>query len=1077
MLKQLKTTQLFVRGYAWRMWSKDLLQQLLQIAFGFLLLVLALDIWQFLVPMPWPLKLLLLSLFALYVIWRTINLMTSGLQIWQFNKHTCDHYFRELTNVSKDFNSWYSAWLLGQQYSRRQDPLLLAAIEQKVANLSVPALPEQRFYPRQQLMSLALVFAFFALWFVVSGNSLPAVVQSAFRLSPAATTKPFQIDFSKLAYQQVENDTLIVEAKQAADVAAMPIEFVIEAQSGTFAFVEARKMGNTYRMEIAKPAGNYRLSAREKIAKTIIATTDLTFIARPFIVSYRLELVPPAYTGLSSTRLTNRGNLQILPGSLLRLSGVSNKPLEAARIVYPNSSATTLQIDSVIFTGQRVLRRETAWQIHLQDTDSLTFISQPAFALRYSTDAKPLIRIVIPEGDVRLLDKEGLQLQYLAEDDFGVANVDLFFRVHRPGLGWDEMRRVDLPLAEKNSQRLEAAYNWDFTHLGLFSGETVVYFLRAADNNNVDGPGFGYSDTLRIHIPSMADQLFAQEQAAADMDSALTMLQDQVSTLDQQTDRLRRELLQKERFDFQSKAEAKEFIKSQRELQAAAGRLQEKLNNRLEELEKQSAISATTLEKYKELQEMVNQLLDPELKAALQKMEELIDKEDAAQFSAQMQRFDNREFAEEIERMHRLLKNLEAERRLGQFQEAWNELANKQSDVSDSLANEKWQEAGQLEQSIARETTNVEKFQETLVADSLFLDDEASLVPDVRKLAQQIEQKANTSATQSDMLSQKFSQRAQTAAEQQSQFQEAMKVDLLAQIEKLIEQSLAISIRQQEKREETARWTSFSRDHYMLARTQKELSQQMRQLRQHIAELAGQTFLLPKTVFVWSEEASRAMLAAAKQLSQRQLVAAKNQQKLAQTKVNSLILQLLETEGQMRSSASGTGMESFMKMMQQMSGMQGAVNAEGMQLFQQQGRGQGSLQQLAARQRAVRDALRKAAENNAGGSANAAKIDQIEEEMSALSEALASGRLDAEIIARQQRLFEFMLDSQKSMRQQQFSQQRESLSARPYVLIKPQSAGDPGPIETWEDYFLPLQKEKVPTQSRKALREYYENLP
>jgi len=166
-----------------------------------------------------------------------------------------------------------------------------------------------------------------------------------------------------------------------------------------------------------------------------------------------------------------------------------------------------------------------------------------------------------------------------------------------------------------------------------------------------------------------------------------------------------------------------------------------------------------------------------------------------------------------------------------------------------------------------------------------------------------------------------------------------------------------------------------------------------------------------------------------------------------------------------------------MDMMQKMSGMQGQLNNEGLQLFQQGGGSSGEIQQLGARQRAIRKALEEAMDKTTGNNGMSGRMDQVAEEMKKVADLLDQGKLNSQILKRQQKLFNRLLDSQKSIRQKELSKKRESESAKPYIVTKPHGSIDKNVnIETWERYYKALMKHQFRDQILQQVRQFYEKI-
>jgi hypothetical protein len=114
-----------------------------------------------------------------------------------------------------------------------------------------------------------------------------------------------------------------------------------------------------------------------------------------------------------------------------------------------------------------------------------------------------------------------------------------------------------------------------------------------------------------------------------------------------------------------------------------------------------------------------------------------------------------------------------------------------------------------------------------------------------------------------------------------------------------------------------------------------------------------------------------------------------------------------------------------------MSGMQGQLNQESMSLFQagQQGRMQLSadnLARLAAQQGMIKNSLEQLSDESGSRRDILGRLDELGGEMEEVIRQLQAQNLDRKVIERQERILSRLLDAQKSVREKEYSRQREA---------------------------------------------------
>jgi hypothetical protein len=144
--------------------------------------------------------------------------------------------------------------------------------------------------------------------------------------------------------------------------------------------------------------------------------------------------------------------------------------------------------------------------------------------------------------------------------------------------------------------------------------------------------------------------------------------------------------------------------------------------------------------------------------------------------------------------------------------------------------------------------------------------------------------------------------------------------------------------------------------------------------------------------------------------------------------LNAAAYQLLHARGDVSSSKSGSGLADAIERMNQLAKQQGGLGKEGAGLLPMAGNGavREQLRQLAGRQRAMADELQKLrAQGELPGAG------ELASEAEDLARRLESGRIDRQLVERQERLFRRMLDAGRTLegREEDDRKERTSVTA------------------------------------------------
>lgn len=142
--------------------------------------------------------------------------------------------------------------------------------------------------------------------------------------------------------------------------------------------------------------------------------------------------------------------------------------------------------------------------------------------------------------------------------------------------------------------------------------------------------------------------------------------------------------------------------------------------------------------------------------------------------------------------------------------------------------------------------------------------------------------------------------------------------------------------------------------------------------------------------------------------------------------LNAAAYQLVRARGDVQGAGSGSGLAEALERMAQLAQQQGGLGQQGAGLLPMAGNGaiQEQLRQLGAKQRALAEELQKLK----GGGANMPGAGEMSDEAKDLARRLEGGRLDRQVVERQERLFRRMLDAGRTLQGKEEDQRKERQS-------------------------------------------------
>ncbi len=781
----------------------------------------------------------------------------------------------------------------------------------------------------------------------------------------------------------------------------------------------------------------------------------LTPVDPLFVNTFTLEVTYPPHTGLPPEEYQNEVPALAIPaGTHFRVRGEGSRDIGAGSLTDGDGRAVMrFELQGTRFEGSWVPARSGSYAWTFTDAaGGEAAVQPPTLEIEVVPDLAPAIMIVYPGVDTIMPVNLRQPLVIQTQDDYGVARVEIVVRrISAAGeAGEPVVHGVELA----GSAGAIVRPVLDMSAWTLSPGDTIRYRARAVDNN--PAPQTGESAEYALWIGGVTD---LERAAQEELDRA-------AENMEELAEEARR--AEEESRDLQARSEAEAGREGNREGQAQFEDREEIAQALEEQREMMQAVDSLQRE-LEELRDALRDagLADPELQEQVRDLEQLLeqvapeeDQDALARLEEQLSQMDPDELAKALEQMaldqERLRQRLEDS--LEQFREAAldqdfratgkeaEELAEEQEILARAMA-EGGDPEFRAEQQAALEA-DAEALQQRLEQLQQRLDEagEQSAGAGVQEARHQLSQarqqmqQARQMAMQGQQ--QNAGQQAQQAAgdlsevsqqlnqahmQMQMQQMEAMR----AALGQTAADALALARRQSELRDEMQ--GASATELVGLRADEAAIAQGLRNLADNYAEgtemaAPGARDLLA-AVGRAMEELDGTIEAMESPRSQGPLPTAEAE-KVVRTlnEVARMAMTSGQQQGQAQSMASAS--EQMMQQMQELAQQQGEIMQDAsaltpMRLGEETMREQ--VEEMAGRQEEVAEELRDMAEQERGEETNPlGDLSSFAEEARQLAEALAQGRLDPEVIRRQERLFHRLLDAGRTLERDEESEERES---------------------------------------------------
>jgi len=234
----------------------------------------------------------------------------------------------------------------------------------------------------------------------------------------------------------------------------------------------------------------------------------------PLIGEMRLTYTYPAYAGLPARVVeVSTGDIVALKGTLVQ---IATRPLRSARegrlLLGDQGEAGEVPVSLAggLLRASLVVREATSYRVWLSPLLGRPVREARAHRIVVEADRPPDVDIMGPADRLELPTPRPVEVAYSARDDFGLATIDLVYRIND-----GPEHRVPLEDAA-GARSAQAKTLFEPTAEALGPGARIAYRIEAKDRDDVSGAKTGSSRTLILVIHNPRENL--DEQLARERD-------------------------------------------------------------------------------------------------------------------------------------------------------------------------------------------------------------------------------------------------------------------------------------------------------------------------------------------------------------------------------------------------------------------------------------------------------------------------------------------------------------------------------------------------------------------------------
>ncbi len=837
---------------------------------------------------------------------------------------------------------------------------------------------------------------------------------------------------------------------------------------------------------------------------------EILVIDRPILKTLDLEITSPSYSNIPKAVQKDNGNVQALVGSKVAFNISSTKKLKEAKLEFADSSIVELKVDEALASGNISVKKDNSYKIQLIDENGNSNLAPITYQVKALFDAFPVIELVSPNQNTSLSNDNRISLVAKASDDYGFSRLMLNYRLSASKYEQpqSDFSSIEIPV-DKSQLEININYVWNLTQMYLAVDDVVTYYLEIFDNDNVNGPKSARTQTLTVRVPSLdeilndADQL--QAQSETELEQVLKDAEDLKKTLEEIDKELKKD---DQKLSWEEKQKIENALDKYQELQDKVDKVNDQLGDMKQNLQENNLLSKETMEKYMELQKLMDEMTSEEMKKAMERLQDVLKDMNRNMTQEQLQnlKMDEERFKKSIERTLNLLKRIQIEQKMEELMKRTEEMTEKQENLSEQTENSDPSDQKEKDNLIKKQD-EITKDLENLKKEMEDLEKKMSEVPDtpkedMEKLMEEFEQQQNQKLSEEasqdiqqnnkqnacknqGQLSQNMKQMQQMMQQMQDSMQQRNQMQTLTDMMKILDNIISLSKQQEDLKRQAENLDPNSSKLDELAKEENSLSNNLNNIMQQMSDLSQKTFAITPEMGKSLGDAKKQMENSVQSMKSRNGMMASNQQGEAMKSLNeSAIMMKGSMESMMKSGGGQGGMMSMMQQLQQMSGDQMNLNNLTQQLQKMQQGGltpqqQQEMQRLSQQQQLIQKSLGQLndeAKVSGQSSKLPADLDNILKKMQEVITDMQGDKLDDELLQKQENILSKLLDAQKSINERDYEKERESRSGENVSRNLPPelNLSNPNSLNKIRDELNKAFKEGYSRDYEELIRKYYE---
>ncbi len=213
------------------------------------------------------------------------------------------------------------------------------------------------------------------------------------------------------------------------------------------------------------------------------------------LADIQITYIYPEHTSLAKRTIEgSNGDVETIKGTKVVFSANPLQRLKSGQLVIQNGPVVPVEYNNGSISAEFIALENSTYFIQ----DNIKNTKSPDFKIKVNDDTHPSIKITRPESNLKDINTdEKLEIAYEATDDSGLERIMIAYETES---GKSSKLIKEFEQAPKS---YKGKYYWDLRSHDDGRGANIRVWLEGYDNDKVDGPKKGVSNTLNIKLKNL----------------------------------------------------------------------------------------------------------------------------------------------------------------------------------------------------------------------------------------------------------------------------------------------------------------------------------------------------------------------------------------------------------------------------------------------------------------------------------------------------------------------------------------------------------------------------------------------